>query len=64
MVLSVLTFHPFLCGEDAPVTIFGFDNKTIRYQSLYQCDFNYNAQNVILNVSAPAACDLKADTGV
>jgi hypothetical protein len=53
----------FLCGEDAPVMIFAFDSKTSETSPSINVTTT-NAQNLILNVCAPAACDLKARYGV
>jgi hypothetical protein len=50
---------PFLCGEDAPVTIFGFDNKTTDTSPSINVT-STTAQNVILNVCT-TTCDLKAE---
>ena len=50
----------FLCGEDVPVTVFAFDNKTSETSPSINVTTT-NAQNLILNVCASAACDLKAD---
>jgi len=45
----------YLCGEDAPVSIFGFDNESTETSQVVSVT-NANAQNLVLNVCA-SACD-------
>jgi len=45
----------YLCGEDVPVTIFGFDNVSTETSQVVSVT-NANAQNLVLNVCS-SACD-------
>lgn len=49
-----------LCGEDAPVSVFAFDNKTSETSPSISVT-TANASNLVINICGALACDMKAD---